>query len=268
MMRFRLGLLVGLIGTVGIGQNRIIRGQVIDEELQALPMAQIYTTDTLLLGETDMAGKFEISIPHNTKNLLFGFVGYEWSNIALANNCPTVEIIMLQQGLYHYKSTAKVDRIRRRRFDKIPEHHSDAVKKGIFKNNNLCYKMTFKPEKPSLDKIKKWLKTERRKNKEMYNALSIGDTIIIPYPVSRGDDGTDRTTLHLYSFTADRKKYDCIIKGVIIDKPKRRGGYKIVYKIIDLTECSFNNIVLNGMEISGGENMEYDMKYFKVLRKK
>jgi hypothetical protein len=160
-------------------------------------------------------------------------------------------------------SSKKIDKIRKKRFDELPNLHSDAVKEGLFITNTICYEREFKPDKPILDSIGRVMKLERKRIKETFKELNLGDTIRIPYSGDWKYDGTDRTTLHLYSCFIEGEIFDCIIRGVIIDKNKRKNGYNLVYKVIDCNDCHFDNIVLNGKELKEGDIIEYNMKYFK-----
>jgi hypothetical protein len=250
------------------GQNRIISGRVISEDLEPLPMVYIQNSDTILLGKTDMDGRFLISIPQETEKLLFGDVGLEWTDIKLKKDCDAIEVIMLYNVTYDFMSFNKIDRLRKKRFDKLPIAHSEAVKKGLFKNNIVCYNREFKPDKPILDSIEKVLKLKSKLINEIFNKFVIGDTIRIPYTAYWRTDGTDRTILHFYSYIADRENFDCIIKGVITDKNRHKGGYNLVYRVIDCNECHHDNIVLNGKELKVGDTIEYNMKYFKILKNK
>jgi hypothetical protein len=56
---------------------------------------------------------FKIDLSNETSELLLSWLGMEWTLIKLSPNCVNVEIIMLVDGTYHYKSHRKVDRIRK-----------------------------------------------------------------------------------------------------------------------------------------------------------
>ena len=53
------------------GQTRSIIGRVISEDLESIPMLDVRNSDSLLLGQTDMDGRFQIIIPQGTDSLLF-----------------------------------------------------------------------------------------------------------------------------------------------------------------------------------------------------
>lgn len=251
------------------GQNRIIYGRVITENFEPLPMLDIKNSETSLLGKTDVDGWFKISIPQKTEKLLFCYVGMEWTEVILKKDCDTVEVVMMYDATYDFMTLRKVDRLRKKRFDNLPNLHSEAVKNGLFKNNNICYERTFKvntPTKPVLDSINKAYKSKNRQIKDTFKGIKLGDTIRIPYSGSWRYDGTDRTTLHQYSNGVGGEDFDCIIRGVIANKNKRKGGYNLVCKVIDCKDCHYNNIILNGKELKAGDTIVYNMKYFKILR--
>jgi hypothetical protein len=258
------------------GQNRIISGRVISEYLEPLPMVYIQNSDTLLLGKTDMDGRFTISIPKETGRLLFGDVGMERTEIILKKDCDTVEVVMMYGVIYDFITLKKADRLRKKRFDNLPNLHSDAVKNGLFENRNICYERVFKedcPPKPVLDSINKKQKLKIKQNKDTFKGLALGDTIRIPYYGTSRYDGSDTTNLNPYSFTFDRENFDCIIQGVITEKNKRKGGYNLVYRVIDCIDCHYYNMVINepyypSKELKVGETYKFNMKYSKILKNK
>ncbi len=267
-----ISLLIFLLYNLNLtGQTRTITGRVISEDFEPIPMLEVQNSDTVHLGKTDMDGCFTISIPLETDRLLFSYIGMEWTEIKLRKDCDTIEVVMMYDGTYDFMTLRKVDRLRKKRFDNLPSLHSDAVKRGLFNSNTICYERVFKayePAKPSLDSLKKKYKSERKHLKNAFKGLADGDTITIPYSGDWRYDGTNRTTLHSYSNRVDGENFDCIIKGVIIDKNKLKGGYNLLYRVLDCSDCHYENIVLNGLELKGGELIEYNMKYFKILNNK
>jgi len=253
------------------GQTRIITGRVVSEDLEALPYVNIKNSEKLLLAKTDLEGRFKISIQQETDKLIFSWIGMELAEIKLHDKCDTVEVVMMYDGTYDFMTLRKVDRLRKKKFDNLPSLHSDAVKNGLFKNNNICYERVFKayePAKPVLDSLSKAYKSKRKQIKVAFKGLDLGDTIRIPFSGSWRYDGTARTTLHLYSNSVDGEDFDCIIRGVITDKNKRKGGYNLVCKVIDCKDCHYDNIVLRGTELKVGETFEFNMKYYKILKNK
>lgn len=145
------------------------------------------------------------------------------------------------------------------------------MKTGFFENNNICYERVFEaynPPKPVRDSIKKEYKLKGKQIKAMFNRLVLGDTVSIPYYGTSSYDGTGRTRLNPYSYAYFVENFDCIIKGVITAKNKHKGGYNIVYRLIDCSNCNYDKIVLNGKELTNGELIEFNMRYLKVLDNK
>ena len=139
-----------LTGANIFGQVKTVTGKVIDEFSQS-PLAGITigNSDTLRLAETDMQGNFKIEIPLDTQSLQFIGVGLERTIINFKVDCNYLEIIMMPQSSYDFITLKKVDRLRMRRFQKLPELHKAAYQKGIFTTEKACYEQQFMRESPS-----------------------------------------------------------------------------------------------------------------------
>lgn len=137
------------------GQTRIIEGRVISEDMEGLPKVQIQDIDTTMIGETDLDGRFKIEIPQNTDKLLFSFIGMEWTFVKLNKSCDTLEVVMMYDAIYDFMTHRKIDRLRLKRFKKLPEIHQSAYEKGIFLTKSQCYEQEFFPNKPRLDEIRR-----------------------------------------------------------------------------------------------------------------
>jgi hypothetical protein len=86
-----------------------------------------------------MNGNFSITIPPGTKTLLIACVGMEWKKLDLSDICSNLEIILLPSRTYDFKTPKKVERLRKKEFDKLPTLHKIAFEKGIFKSEKPCY---------------------------------------------------------------------------------------------------------------------------------
>jgi hypothetical protein len=203
-----------------IGQTRTIIGRVISEDFESLPMLDIRDSDSLLLGKTDMDGRFKISISQETDSLMLRYLGMEWTDIGLKKDCDTVEVVMMYDVIYDFMTSRKIDRLRKKRFDNLPTLHSDAVKNGLFENNNICYERDFEAIKPDIDRIGRELKEFGKTNKNDFKDLSIGDIVKIPFGL---DTSKKRISTH-YSpcENCTAEDYDYVIKGKIINKNRRK----------------------------------------------
>jgi len=178
------------------GQTRTIIGRVISEDLEPLPGLDIESINNISLGKTDMDGRFKISIPKETDSLLFRYVGMEWTDIKLKNECDTIEVVLMYDAIYDFMTSRKIDRLRKKRFDNLPKIHSDAVKNGLFENNNICYDRDFEAHKPDLDRISRELKEFGKLNKNDFEDLNIGDIVKIPFGL---DTSKKRISTHYSS---------------------------------------------------------------------
>jgi len=126
-------------------QNKTIKGRVIDDNLETFPYVLIAIKDTVEVGRTDLNGFFKIDIPFSVKKILFGSVGLDPATIMLVDKCDEVEVVMMLSGTYDFRTLKKIDRLRMKRFKKLPGIHKEAFEKGIFKTDNACYAREFIP---------------------------------------------------------------------------------------------------------------------------
>ena len=270
-----LFIFVSINVTETYGQ-RNVKGRIIDENFDELIGTRIYDSDYNLLVEADFNGFFEVNVSNETNKLVFGFLGYENANIELSDSCNYVEIILLYSGTYDFMSNRKVDRLRKKEFDKLSQLHLIAIEKGLFTNNPICYSREFEPEKPQLDEISKWIEKTKKQIKKDYQNLSVGDTIKIPF-----------NEHYAYSSLTDREDFDCIIEGIVIKKYKKRyhspklswrglarfwwislkRGYNFTYEVANFDNCKSYSMVYNGKEMVIGQRFEHDMKIFKTIIK-
>jgi len=124
-------------------QSKTIKGRVIDDNLETLAGVPIMINDTVVVGRTDLNGFFQIDIPIFVKKLLFSTVGIELASIELVDKCDEVEVVMMLSSTYDFITLKKVERLRMKRFKKLPELHKEAFEKGIFKTDNACYTQEF-----------------------------------------------------------------------------------------------------------------------------
>ncbi len=241
------------------GQTRTIIGRVISEDMEPLLGLEIENSDNILLGKTDIDGRFKINVPQETDCLLFHYLGMESTDIILKKDCDTVEVVILYDGTYDFMTSKKVDRLRKKRFDNLPNLHSYAVENGLFKNNNTCHERFFKPDKPSLDSIGIVLKKKRKVNKNDFKNLNIGDVVKIPF----GLDSSEKRISTNYSPCEDctEEDYDYVIEGEILNKNKR----KLTLEIKITGMLHYDSLEYRGKDLSIGSDFKYEMKYFEVI---
>lgn len=121
------------------GQTRTLTGKVINDEFNPIYLVSIFSADTVLLTKSDTHGNFSITIPQDTKALIIADVGMEWKHIELLTDCNSLDIVLQPAATYDFMSPAKVDRLRKKQFDKLPEVYIAAFEKGIFKTDKPCY---------------------------------------------------------------------------------------------------------------------------------
>lgn len=246
------------------GQTRTITGRVLFDDLSPGYEAKIWIHDTLQFGTSGLNGDFKIELPTTVDKIEITMIGMDIALITIPSTCDRIEIIMMPSGTYHYKSHKKIDRLRKSLFDKITGLHSVAVDKGLFTTPSPCYQREFQPNKPQLDEIRKEFKVKQKEIKKAFRELQVGDTVRISYSTTFRYDGTDRTSLHVYSYIVDGENFKCIIQGVITDKGK---NYEFTYQVTNCALCDLPSIIYENKDMSVGQVFKHNMRYFKVLTK-
>jgi len=124
-------------------KSKVIQGRIISEFLETMPGVSIIINDSVEIGKTDLDGFFKIDIPVSIKKVFFKSVGLEPTTIELGDNCGEVEIVMMLSGTYDFTTLKKVDRLRKKKFKKLPELHKKAFIKAIFRTDKACYTQDF-----------------------------------------------------------------------------------------------------------------------------
>jgi len=265
-MRQVLLLVLLLTPLLSNGQTRTITGRVLFDDLSPGYEARIWVHDTLQLGTSGLNGDFKIELPTNEDKIKIGMLGMEIASVSVPPNCSHVEIIMIPDGTYHYRSHKKVDRIRKSLFDKIPVMHSNAFTKELFATPTPCYSREFRPNKPQLDEIRKELKIEGKRIKILFSKLEIGDTLQVPFSGTYRSDGTDRTSLTPWAYFTDATKSQCLIEGIITNKDRKNSGYNIEIKITDCKSCNFKTpIIYQEKDMVVGTVFRHNMRILKVV---
>lgn len=265
-----LFLIILLLSSVrSFGQTRTITGRVLFDDLSPCYGAKVWVHDSLEIGTSGLNGDFIIELPAHEEEIEIGMVGMEKASIGVPSACSHIEIVMIVSGIYHYRSHKKIDRIRKGLFDKIPELHAQAFEKGVFTSPAPCYERAFKPEKPQLDEIRKELRAEGKRIKNLFHNLEIGDTIQVPFSGTYGSDGTDRTTLTPWFYFTDETKSKCLIEGIITHKDKRNSGYNIEINITDCQSCTYDTpIIYQQKDMVIGTVFRHNMRLLKVVTPK
>ena len=242
-------------------QNKTIKGRVISNDFESLPQVSIMINDTIEIGKTDLDGYFELTIPDKTTTLIFGFIGCEFQTITFNDSCKYFEIILLPYFSYHIRSHKRIDRLRRKEFNKLPELQLKAYNEGKFINKEICYTPEFITDKPALDVIRKDLKEFRKINKNDFAELNIGDLVKIPFGIDTSENENWVRTTYAPCLSCTEEDYDYIIEGEIVNK--NMGKLTLEIKITKMLPYEF--LKYRGKILKLGSSFRYEMKYYEVI---
>lgn len=251
MLKFKATLSISFFLCIfsAFGQ-RTLNGRIVDQFMETSIGITIFDKDTTKIGKSDLNGYFKIKLPKENNELIFAGVGYEWATITIPKECNETEIILLLASTYDFMSPKKVDRLRKKEFEKIPELHYKAFQKGLFKNEKPCVIRKFEPNFEDLEEIRRQKKLTQKQIKTEFKELNIGDNVKVP-----------TQTWSAYTEGAD---YGCLITGVIVDKNKKNGGFNLVLKV-SKNICENEQVTYNGKKVKIGDLITHNMKYFKII---
>jgi hypothetical protein len=232
-----------------VGQ-RNLSGRTIDQFMDAAIGISIINKDTTEIGQSDLNGYFEIILPKETNELIFAGLGYEWATITIPKDCKNLEIILFLASTYDFMSPRKVDRLRKKEFEKISELHFQAYQKGLFKTEKPCISRNFEPNFPDLEEIRLKDKLTKKQIKTKFKKLKIGDIVKVP-----------TQTWSAFTNGAD---YGCLITGVIVEKNKNKGGFNLILEV-RTNHCDNEQATYNGEKVEIGDSITHNMKYFKII---
>ena len=130
--------IVSTLNLIGQTRARIITGTIISEDLDIIAGARIQSKDRILLGTTDINGKFTIELPTEVDTLIIGSIGMERKSIKVPINCSNLEIILMYNVTYDFMSARKIKRDKIKREKKLPEIRQKAFQMTIFKSERPC----------------------------------------------------------------------------------------------------------------------------------
>lgn len=259
-MRFKIIFFISFFFFIfsAFGQ-RNLSGKTIDQFLESAIGITIFDKDTIQIGQSDLQGYFQIELQKETDTLIFAGVGYEWAKITVPKECENLEIILFLASTYDFMSPKKVDRLRKKEFEKLSELHSQAFQKGIFKTDEPCAIRNFEPIFPDLEEIRRQDKLRKKEIKKKFKEPNIGDVVKIPF----GIDTLENEVRTYYSPCANctEKDYDFVIEGEIINKYKR----KLTLEIMITKMKNYDFLKYRGKIIKINGRLKYEMKYYEVI---
>jgi len=103
--------------------------------------------------------------------------------------------------------------------------------------------------------------TEYKELKKTFKSFAIGDTIRIPFGISKSG-GQNYFTV--WSNRTDETKFECIVEGEIVNKSSKKNAYLLKIKVIEMCK-GLEQAILNNENIGIGSTFEHNMKYFKII---
>lgn len=128
-------------------KGRSIKGKVLDDNLEPIMDVIIKINDSIKVGKTGVDGTFEITTSIPINQLYFESIGWEDAKISLSNDCNNIELIMQSWNTYCFLPLDKINKRRKKEFNKLPKYHKQAYQQGLFLSPEPCYIREFIEEK-------------------------------------------------------------------------------------------------------------------------
>jgi CarboxypepD_reg-like domain len=260
LLRFKTAFFISFFFCIfsAFGQ-RTLNGRIVDQFMETAIGITIFDKDTIEIGQSDLNGYFKIKLPKENNKLIFAGVGYEWATITIPKECKNPEIILFLASTYDFTSPKKVDRLRKKEFEKIPELHSQAFQRGIFETEKPCVSRKFEPDFPDLEKIRRQDKLRKKEIKRKFKELNIGDVVKIPFGIDTSEN--EVRTYYSPCENCTEKDYDFVIEGEIIKKYKR----KLTLEIMITKMKDYDFLKYRGKIIKINDRLKYEMKHYEVI---
>ncbi len=139
IFQLKIGIVILFVFHISIGQERIITGQVLGQDLVELPGVFIMTSNSKIIDTTDFNGRFRLKYMPEIKKIKFVSLMIQSEEIVVLENCNHIEIILLNEWIYDFVSLKAAKRKRKRDRKRIlPKLYAEAFEKGLFDKENPC----------------------------------------------------------------------------------------------------------------------------------
>src|SRR5688572_28200356 len=91
--------LLQCVSVVAFGQSTVARGKVLNENNEPIAVATVQLKNTTTATATDSAGNFTLTVPSRSGILVFSYVGYSPTELAVSANSTTVQLQPLDNSL-------------------------------------------------------------------------------------------------------------------------------------------------------------------------
>ena len=123
-----------LVGNI-FAQNRVLKGQIVDENFEPLDFARIKTNENNYVA--DKFGYFEIEIQESVKEIEIHYIAQLSEKFNIENKCY-VNIVMLRQYIIEFESIQEEAKFYKKLRKKTNRKYKKAVKNGILKKEENC----------------------------------------------------------------------------------------------------------------------------------
>jgi hypothetical protein len=109
------------------------------------------------------------------------------------------------------------------------------------------------------------VQAEKDRHNKTYKTIKIGDTVSVMFSKSQATSKTYSLAFLSYKAPVNNNNR-CFVKGVVVDKYKKKGSRILTIQIIQTTHCHSSH--LGDVSMTTGQKFNYNMTYFNLSRNK
>lgn len=125
-----------LIGNV-FSQNRILKGQIIDEKFEPIEFVTIKTLQNGNVFITDKFGKFEFEIDESETKIQVNYVGLHSEIVNIHNKC-FINIVMMREHIIEFETIQEETEFYKKLKRKMMPKYKEALRNGKISKEENC----------------------------------------------------------------------------------------------------------------------------------
>jgi hypothetical protein len=118
-------------------QNRILRGQVVNENFEPISNAVIKFGDSLHTVECDNFGHFELNIDKIDKEIEVIHIGYKTEKVFVEKKCY-INVVMINYNNVEFATVKEEKRFYKRQKRRVHSGYINAIESGRLKRDENC----------------------------------------------------------------------------------------------------------------------------------
>lgn len=118
-------------------QTKSLKGQIVDENFEAIPNAIIKLNLSNKFFQADDFGMFEIDVDNQEKQIEVIYIGYKTEKISIEKKCY-VNVVMINYNYKEFETANEEKTYYKKSKRKVRNAYNKAIKSGLVKKEKSC----------------------------------------------------------------------------------------------------------------------------------